>query len=599
MTIDAIVSKVSENAESGIVHKVDGQLSLNEASKVYLDLYPKDIAFCVRDGNDLVITLVGDGEERTLRIKGFFKFQEKSELYLNDDSGTDCDALVLVVLEAIDGTDYLEAEYIEQSEDSPFDIYDCGAVVDNTAVGSVPLLLLGGLLAGGLAAGSGGSSGSNTLSDGTFPSYNPNDYAIGTEGTGSSGNTETDNGVPITVLSTPVVTITEDANNDVVISADELSGLIDVRVDLPAGSEVGDTLRISDGITSIDIILTENDITEGYVTTQFAVPPEGGIITVTAILINAAGDASLPGSDTARIDTTTTGSGTQDTTADNDGDGTAVAITSISDDTGTAGDFTTNDQQLRINGTVDLGDATTLTVTANGSTYTVGDTFLSVDGLGNWTLDLTGTTLASGTYLVTATVTDAAGNIINATQNVIIDAAAPSAPTILRVVDNVGSVQGDVPITDTTDDTQPTLHGTAPADAVSINLYEKTLGLVATGIPVNPDGTWTFTPSSPLPDGSYSFNATAVDAVGNESGYSPDWPIGIDTLAGTTGAAPVVTITEDANNDGVISSSELSGNVDVRVSVPAGSIAGDTLRISDGTTTTNRVLTADDLTAGS
>ena len=62
--------------------------------------------------------------------------------------------------------------------------------------------------------------------------------------------------------------------------------------------------------------------------------------------------------------------------------------------------------------------------------------------------------------------------------------------------------------------------------------------------------------------------------------------------------APTVTITEDANNDALISSSELSGNVDVRIDLPAGSVAGDTIRVSDGTTTTNLVLTADDLTAG-
>ncbi|MCI2965504.1 Ig-like domain-containing protein, partial [Shewanella sp. N2AIL] len=83
---------------------------------------------------------------------------------------------------------------------------------------------------------------------------------------------------------------------------------------------------------------------------------------------------------------------------------------SITDDTGASGsDFITNDNTLIFNGTVDLGDNSTLAVTINGVVYTTANG-LVIDASGNWSIDLTGTTLADGTYPVSATVTDLAGN---------------------------------------------------------------------------------------------------------------------------------------------------------------------------------------------
>ncbi|KIP95904.1 hypothetical protein, partial [Pseudomonas fulva] len=70
----------------------------------------------------------------------------------------------------------------------------------------------------------------------------------------------------------PVVTITEDANNDGVISKAELNGEIDVRVGLPAGAVAGDTLVITNGTTPQTITLTAAQITAGFVTTTFANP---------------------------------------------------------------------------------------------------------------------------------------------------------------------------------------------------------------------------------------------------------------------------------------------------------------------------------------
>ena len=63
-----------------------------------------------------------------------------------------------------------------------------------------------------------------------------------------------------------------------------------------------------------------------------------------------------------------------------------------------------------------------------------------------------------------------------------------------------------------------------------------------------------------------------------------------------TVAAPIVTITEYTNDDGIISLSERVDGVDVRVGLPPGVAVGDTVRVSvsDGITTTTEDI---DLTA--
>ncbi|MCA0781500.1 hypothetical protein KUO12_22680, partial [Vibrio vulnificus] len=99
-----------------------------------------------------------------------------------------------------------------------------------------------------------------------------------------------------------------------------------------------------------------------------------------------------------------------DTEIGTDGDDAtkAVSIDSITEDTADATDFITRDNQLVISGSVDLAEGDSLTVNFNGTDYTTDNGLSIADG--KWTLDVTGTTLAYGSYDVTATVTDTAGN---------------------------------------------------------------------------------------------------------------------------------------------------------------------------------------------
>ncbi|MCI2965476.1 VCBS domain-containing protein, partial [Shewanella sp. N2AIL] len=71
---------------------------------------------------------------------------------------------------------------------------------------------------------------------------------------------------------------------------------------------------------------------------------------------------------------------------------------------------------------------------------------LVIDASGNWSIDLTGTTLADGTYPVSATVTDLAGNSKTVTQDVVIDtSSANSSPTVIisEDINNDGFINND------------------------------------------------------------------------------------------------------------------------------------------------------------
>lgn len=102
----------------------------------------------------------------------------------------------------------------------------------------------------------------------------------------------------------PVVKITDDSDDNGIISIAELSGNVDVTVTLPVNAVAGDTITVSDGVTTIPVVLTTGDITASNVVASFAVPADGDTITVSATLTDAVGNVSDVASDSATIDTT-------------------------------------------------------------------------------------------------------------------------------------------------------------------------------------------------------------------------------------------------------------------------------------------------------
>ncbi|PWB13644.1 hypothetical protein DCO44_12725 [Acinetobacter sp. AM] len=200
-----------------------------------------------------------------------------------------------------------------------------------------------------------------------------------------------------------------------------------------------------------------------------------------------------------------------------------VTFDSITNDTGSSNsDFITNDNSLLFKGTVDLGDSNALSVSVGGTNYTLADSELTVDALGNWTLNLTGTLLLDGIYPVIATVTDSAGNSKSTTsQNVVIDTKIDTdndgkTVTFDSITNDTGSSNSDF----ITNDNSLLFKGTV--DLADGNSLSVTVGatIYSTADPrLTIDlltGAWTLDlTGTSLADGSYAVVATVTDAAGN------------------------------------------------------------------------------------
>lgn len=147
------------------------------------------------------------------------------------------------------------------------------------------------------------------------------------------------------------------------------------------------------------------------------------------------------------------------------------------------------------------------------------------------------TALSSGSHNLTVTATDAAGNVSapSAIFNVVVDLAAPGVPVITTVTDDFGSATGDLTSGKPTDDTLPLISGTAE-NGSSVKIYDNGT-LIGTVNASATDGTWSFTPGSPLTNGNHAFTVTATDSAGNVSSPSNTFNIVVDTAAPT---APIV-----------------------------------------------------------
>ncbi|WP_420873470.1 Ig-like domain-containing protein [Novosphingobium resinovorum] len=194
-----------------------------------------------------------------------------------------------------------------------------------------------------------------------------------------------------------------------------------------------------------------------------------------------------------------------------------------------------------VSGTAEPG-ATLILSDGNGDP--IGET--SADSDGNWTFTPS-PPLADGSTVVVA-ARDAAGNVGPST-SAAVDATAPAAPDIAPskgdVISGTGELGATVVLTDG-----------------SGNSLGQTV--VGTG------GTWTFTPGSPLPDGT-SVNAVARDAAGNESASDS---IVIDAVSP---AAPEIAPT----NGTVISGTSEPGAL-ILLTAGNGDPIGQTLAEADG-----------------
>ncbi|MCO2764683.1 BapA prefix-like domain-containing protein [Pseudomonas aeruginosa] len=167
-----------------------------------------------------------------------------------------------------------------------------------------------------------------------------------------------------------------------------------------------------------------------------------------------------------------------------------------------------------ISGTAEPGATVTLT---DGSGNPIGQ--VTADGSGNWSFTPS-TPLANGT-VVNATATDASGNT-SAGSSVTVDSVAPATPVI-------------------NPSNGTTLSGTAEPGS-SVSLTDGT-GNPIGQVTADGSGNWSFTPSTPLADGTV-VNATATDPAGNTGGQ------GSATVDAIAPATPTVNLSNGSSLSG-------------------------------------------------
>ncbi|EMJ7624370.1 BapA prefix-like domain-containing protein [Enterobacter hormaechei] len=302
------------------------------------------------------------------------------------------------------------------------------------------------------------------------------------------------------------------------------------------------TVNIYEGTT---LVGTGTADANGNWTVDITVPLGTGSHTFTAEATDQAGNTGAPSADfSLTIDTTPPA---------------LPVLTSITDDVGNAATPVangglTNDARPTLTGTAEAG--ATVTIYDNG--VQIG-TAVATGGAWSFTPS---TPLADGPHNLTFSATDAVGNASAQTggYTINVDATAPVAPAITSIVDDVGTVTGPVTGTNPTNDTRPTLNGTAEANA-TVRIYDGTT-LVGT-VTADANGNWTLPQTSTtLTEGAHNFTATATDAAGNTSAPSPIITINVDLTppAAPTGLAVItngtqVTGTAEAGSTVTITSS--------------------------------------------
>jgi VCBS repeat-containing protein len=296
----------------------------------------------------------------------------------------------------------------------------------------------------------------------------------------------------------------------------------DSQPTLSGRGEAGATLTILDGTAVLGSVTVQPD---GSWTFTPGTPLTGGNHSFTVTATDAVGNTSAPSSGfTVVVDITPP---------------TVPVITGVTDNTlpvtgAVADGGSTNDTRPVLNGTGEIGSI--ITIYSDG--VALGSTTVGSDG--NWTFRPP-TALTTGPHDFTLTATDAAGNTSgpSADWTVTVDTVAPNAPVISSIVDDTGSVTGPITGTQPSNDTTPTLNGTAEANA-TVTLFDDGVQIGQTQADGN--GNWTFTPTTPLGEGTHSFTASATDSAGNTGPASSITTIAIDT---TAPAAPVVLAVND------------------------------------------------------
>lgn len=303
------------------------------------------------------------------------------------------------------------------------------------------------------------------------------------------------------------------------------------------GVEIGSIVAGEDGLWTLD---------------HTGVTLADGEYAVTARQVDAAGNDISPPSEVFDVVIDTNMGGTVPTPA--------PVITGITEDDGhDPNDGITKDDRLFIHGTGEPGAIVTIFMDG----VEIGS--LQVDAQGEWNFDYTNTAIPEGTYDLTASQRDLAGNDESETSDpftITIDTnGGGTRPTQPPMVTGITDDSG-VPDDGVTNDNTLFFHGTAEPNAlVFVYLNGRQIGSDI----ADADGNWTYDHTEVvLRDGPHVVTATQQDAAGNDvSDESEPFDIYIDS--GATGPVPPPVITHididsgHSDSDGVT----MHGEVDI------------------------------------
>jgi hypothetical protein len=317
---------------------------------------------------------------------------------------------------------------------------------------------------------------------------------------------------------------------------------------------VGDKVVFTDGTTTKTVILTSTDITNGYAVTTYPKPAEGGTLTVTATIVDVAGNSTpVSAPDSATLDTSVIT--------------TTVDFSSMTKDTGisTGGAeinaninpafWTTSDTSAGrlVSGSISAALTTGQSVEVYANGVKIGNAV--VNGT-QWAItDLNGYgTNASWTY--TAKVVNTAGTSGTVATQLVNTDFVESAPTITGVLDtanaSVGATGTNSGNLNPTTNALTSVSGTASAGAAAagsmIYLYDNSnTNLVGSAV-VDGSGNWTVS-GLKITIAANSFAAKQVDVNGNESPLSNLWTVNTTANGITNGnfSSDLVGFTTDVN----------------------------------------------------
>ena len=257
-----------------------------------------------------------------------------------------------------------------------------------------------------------------------------------------------------------------------------------------------------------------------------------GLNNLTVTATDAAGNTSAPATVPVTVDTTLPAAPTVDA-------------------------LTTGNIHPTITGTALLAAGETLQVTVNGATYNV-----TVGSNGTWSLNTATATPASGTlgifsngsYAVTATTTDLAGNTRSdaTTSELTINTNLPVLTGGLAPASDSGLVGDNI-----TNNTTPTFSGLGTPGS-TIKLYAANGTTVIGTTVVLSDGTWAVKPSATLAAGVQNLSITSTNAAGTIIGPMAV-PVTIDTAATIT----IVSVAGDAVTTTVAPAAPLNGTFSI------------------------------------